>query len=281
MRIDAHQHYWDLTRNDYDWLTPELGVLYRNYLPEVLLPLLQANNISKTIVVQAAPTVAETEFLLQLSADNESIIGVVGWLDMTSAHFEQQLLQFMQKDKFIGIRPMLQDLDADDVLQPAMLKSFSILEKYDFPIDLLVRPKHLPAILKVMKQVPKLRAVIDHLAKPDIKNGVREPWESQISALAEYPNVYCKCSGMVTEADWQRWKREDFRLYIDHCIENFGAERLLFGSDWPVCLLAAQYEEVYQLILDLLPDYYGDEERDLLFGLNALRFYKINTERMS
>jgi L-fuconolactonase len=277
MRIDAHQHYWDLTRNDYGWLTPELGVLYRNFLPNDLLPLLQANHISKTIAVQAAPTVAETEFLLQLSADNESIIGVVGWLDMASAQFEQQLLQFMKKDKFIGIRPMLQDLDVDEVLQPAMLNSFSILEKYDFPIDLLVRPKHLSAILKIMERLPKLRAVVDHLAKPDIKNGLREPWKSQIAALAEYPNVYCKCSGMVTEADWQRWKREDFRFYIDHCFENFGAERLLFGSDWPVCLLAAQYDEVYKLMLDLLPDHFGREEQDLLFGLNAIRFYKINT----
>lgn len=280
MRVDAHHHFWRLNRGDYGWITPESSVLYRDYLPTDLISHLAACNIDGTVVVQAAPTVAETEYLLDLAEGNSFIKGVVGWLDLESPGFEQDYRRLRQRSKFVGVRPMLQDLPEDDwVMQDIVIDHVRMLEAEEFPIDILVFPRHLPYIIKLLESVPDLRAVIDHLAKPDISNHVLHPWRDHIREIASHPAVMCKVSGMVTEADHENWVTEDFRPYVNHAVEVFGPSRLMFGSDWPVCRMAAHYEEVYGVAMNLLEERMTDSELDLVFGENAQRFYRLEQTR--
>lgn len=277
MRVDAHQHYWKLERGDYGWLTPNLKKLYRDYLPADLLATLQAQRIDKTIVVQAAPTVAETEYLLELCEQEETLVGVVGWLDLDASDFSQHYTRLRNNPYFIGLRPMLQDI-ADDmyILRPRVMRSLQQLAEDQFPLDLLVHPRHLPHVITMLEQVPGIRAVVDHLAKPNIAEGILDPWRSDIAQIAQYPNVYCKLSGMVTEAQHERWTATDFIPYVQHILSIFGSKRTMFGSDWPVCLLAARdYGQVIHLLEDVLPEDLTALDRDNIFGLNALEFYKI------
>lgn len=276
MQVDAHQHYWKLDRGDYGWLTPQLGILYRDYLPEDLSSELKVCQINKTVVVQAAPTLAETEYLLAMCEQEETLAGVVGWLDLESDQFESDFLRLQSNPYFVGVRPMLQDLEDDAfILRPRVLKSLELISKYEFPIDLLVMPRHLPNIIKLFHQVPNLKAVINHLAKPDIKGGVIEPWRMHMQQISAFPNVYCKLSGMVTEADLVAWRAEDFKPFVHHIIASFGVDRLMYGSDWPVCKRAAEYNEVYQLIYSVLPEAFSEADKSKLFGKNAIEFYKL------
>ncbi|MYB76982.1 MAG: amidohydrolase family protein, partial [Chloroflexi bacterium] len=225
MRVDAHQHYWKLSRGDYGWLTPDMGLLYRNYLPADLEPILERHRIDKTVLVQAAPTTAETDYMLSLAAEHDSIGGVVGWLDMADPDFSRLFEQYRQEPAFVGIRPMLHDLSDDAwVIQPVVLDNLRVLTAHDFPFDFLVRPQHLPHVLHVLEKVPNLRAVIDHIAKPLIKDQVFEPWGAQISAIAQHENVYCKLSGMVTEADHANWNPTDLKPYVEHVVAAFGLD---------------------------------------------------------
>lgn len=279
MRIDSHQHYWKVDRGDYHWMTPRGTVLCRDYLPADLQPSLLRHGIQKTILVQAAQTCAETDFLLELAAANDPIAGVVGWLDMDSADFQEQFEQYRKHAKFIGIRPMLQDI-ADDkwILRPRVLDSLRLLAKVDFPFEFLTHPRHLPFALQVLDQVPELRAVIDHISKPEIRAGKLEPWKTSIAEASRHTNLYCKLSGMITEADHQRWSVSDLRPYVEHVVECFGPDRVMFGSDWPVCLLAGNYDEVIAALQEILsPILNADTERKI-FGENAERFYKLNAE---
>lgn len=276
MRIDAHQHYWKLSRGDYGWLTPDMGVLYRDYLPSDLEPTLKRHKIDMTVLVQAAPTVAETDFMLSLAAEHESIGGVVGWLDMADPDFPRLFEQYRQKPALVGIRPMLHDLSDDAwVTQPRVLENLRLLAAHDFPFDFLVRPPHLPHVLSVLEHVPNLRAVIDHIAKPEIKAQLFEPWASQLGAIARHENVYCKLSGMVTEADHANWTPTDLKPYIDHTVECFGLERVMFGSDWPVSLLAARYDAVIGALEEILGSSLDEASMANVFGGNAGRFYGI------
>ena len=276
MRVDAHQHYWKLSRGDYGWLTPDMGVLYRDYLPSDLEPTLKRHSIDKTILVQAAPTVAETDYMLSLAAEHESIGGVVGWLDMADPDFPKLFEEYRMKPAFVGMRPMLHDLSDDAwVTQPRVLENLRLLAAHDFPFDFLVRPPHLPHVLSVLEHVPNLRAVIDHIAKPDIKAQQFEPWASQLSAIAQHENVYCKLSGMVTEADHANWRPADLKPYIDHTVECFGLERVMFGSDWPVSLLAGSYDAVIGALEEILGPSLDDAGMAKVFGGNAGRFYGI------
>lgn len=275
MRIDSHQHFWQASRGDYGWLTPELGSLYRDYLPDDLRPLLQEHRIDKTVVVQAAPTVAETDFLLALAQRREFIAGVVGWLDMASVDFEDQFAAYRRKPGFIGIRPMLQDLPEDDyILKPQVLDSLEKIAAADFPFDFLVYTRHLPYVLQALERAPGLRAVIDHIAKPEIRARRMEPWKSHIRELAQYPNVYCKLSGMITEADRKNWKADDLQPYVEHVAECFGPQRLMFGSDWPVCLLAGTYSQVINTLAEILAPMLNEAAMAKILGENAARFYK-------
>ncbi|MFC4099465.1 amidohydrolase family protein [Paenibacillus xanthanilyticus] len=276
MRIDAHQHYWKLSRGDYGWIGPEMPVLCRDYLPADLQPELQRHRIDKTIVVQAAATLAETEYLLELAECDESIAGVVGWVDMFSPSYVHAYERFAGHPKFVGFRTMLQDLaDSSVILERGYLEALSFFERKGTPIDLLVKTPQLDALIEALEQVPRLHAVIDHVAKPRIAEGIQEPWRSQMAAIGAMPNIYCKLSGMVTEADHERWKPEQLEPYIRHVLEQFGPDRVMFGSDWPVCLLAGSYTDVMHALECALPETWTSEEREKLFGGNAAAFYRL------
>lgn len=277
-RIDAHQHFWRLVRGDYGWITPETGVLYRDYGPEDLLPHLAAHGIQRTVLVQAAPTEAETDFMLGLAEEHAFIAGVVGWLDMEAPDFPERLAERRRNPHFVGVRPMIQDLpDERWMLRDPVLRAFAELERTGTAFDFLVLPQHLPHVLTVLERFPDLRCVIDHIAKPPIASGAmasgaHAPWAERLAAVAAHPGVHCKLSGMITEADHQRWRPEHLAPYIAHVLERFGPERVMFGSDWPVCRLAGEYDDVVRALRENLGGLSAAEEA-AVFGGNAARFY--------
>ena len=283
MKIDAHQHFWSIKRqNDYGFLTPTAGVLYNEYGPDDLKPILDAVGIDYTVLVQAAETEEETQWLLDLVKEVDFVAGVVGWVDFDTdpGTFTQRLSAFRENPKFVGVRPMLQDLHDDRfILRPRVLENLKIVASQDFSFDILVYPKHLPHIYEMLQEVPRLRAVIDHLAKPEIRSHQIEPWFSWMRKISEFPNVWCKLSGMVTEANHRNWKQQDFEPYVHGILNAFGSGRLMYGSDWPVCLHAATYAQVYDLLKDVLgklPVKLSDKQQDAIFGGNAAEFYKLN-----
>lgn len=279
MRIDSHQHYWKASRGDYHWMTPQVPVLCRDYLPSDLHSALARHGIEKTIVVQAAQTVAETDFLLDLAAADNSIAGVVGWLDMESPDFPRQFEHYRKCAKFIAIRPMLQDIPDDRwILRPSVLAALQIIAAADFPFEFLTYPRHLPFMLEALDAVPGLRAVIDHISKPEIRAGKLEPWKGLMTQAAQHKNLYCKLSGMITEADHDHWSANNLRPYVEHVVECFGPDRIMFGSDWPVCLLAGSYDQVIGALHEILASALDAEAERKLFGTNAARFYKIDFE---
>ncbi|MCK1981325.1 MULTISPECIES: amidohydrolase family protein [Peribacillus] len=274
--IDAHQHFWRIDRGDYSWLTNEMGVLYRDYLPDDLSPLIHKNDISGTVLVQAAPTYEETLFLLSLYDRHDWIYGVVGWLDLSAPSFPEQLDSLMTRPGIVGLRPMLQDLeDSAWILQEQVVENLKQLIRYDLPLDLLINQKHISSVLTLMKTLPNLKAVIDHLAKPNISAGELNEWQEEMNALSQLPNIWCKLSGLLTQADPARWKVDDFKPYIQHIVRAFGPERLLFGSDWPVCLSAGCYEDTVRVINGNLPETLTQAEVDGIFSGNAEAFYKL------
>jgi L-fuconolactonase len=276
IRIDAHQHYWKIARNDYGWITPDIPMLYRDFLPEDLLPHLKEHHLNGTIVVQAAATLAETEYILSLSEASETILGVVGWLDFNDPAYREHFARFSSHPKFVGFRVMIQEMsDPNLILEPHFIEAFAYFAANDVPIDLLVVSHQLDAVVKLLKRVPGLRGVIDHIGKPRIAEGVLEPWKSQLAEIARYPGIYCKLSGMVTEVDHQNWQPSDFTAYIRYVIGVFGTDRILFGSDWPVCLLAASYDETMDVLLQALPEPWSEADNAKLFGENAAVFYKL------
>ncbi len=274
MRVDAHHHFWQWSKG---WFSRPEAVLSLDYLPETLEPILKAQGIHKTIVVQTSPTVAETDFLLELAQRSSFIGGVVGWLDLESADFPRQLETYRRNRHFVAVRPMLQSLPDDDwILRPRVMESLSLIAETGLAFDFLTFPRHLPYVLQALERVPQLRSVMDHLSKPEIMVGKMQPWQDLMREVALYPNVYCKLSGMMTEADPLNWSREQLRPYADHVMEQFGAERVMFGSDWPVCLLAGSYEEVLRTTRALVLDKLGSSAEEAVFGCNAARFYRLD-----
>jgi L-fuconolactonase len=257
-------------------MSPDVPVLFRDYLPDDLRGILQRCGIDKTIVVQAAQTTAETAFLLELAGAHDFIAGVVGWLDLESHTFPEQFAKLCADPKFIGIRPMLQDLPDDDwILRPRVVEALKLIANADFPFDFLTYTRHLPHVLRILELVPHLRAVIDHASKPEIKVKKLEPWKTLMAEAAQHPNLYCKISGMITEADHQNWTTADLRPYVDHLVETFGWHRLMFGSDWPVCRLAGEYEQVLSAFRETLAPHLNERATAAIFGANAERFYKL------
>lgn len=280
MRIDAHQHYWTIGRGDYGWITPEIAALYRDFLPQDLLPAREKHGITGTILVQAAPTYAETEYILALSEHEPSVLGVVGWLDLFDPHHRAQYEKHQLHPKYKGFRIMVQDMpDASIILRPEFVRAVQYFEKEEVPVDILVTHEQLDSVIKLIDQVPNLHGVINHIAKPDIKGEMSVTWVRQMEKIASYPNLYCKLSGMVTEADHEHWVVSDFTNYIHSVIDLFGVDRVMYGSDWPVCLLAATYDEVWDIVESALPDNWSSSDREKLFGLNAKRFYNLSTFR--
>lgn len=277
MRIDSHQHFWQISRGDYGWMNPSVAVLYRDYLPEDLKPSLAKHRIDKTILVQAAPTVAETDFLLGLAERHAFVGGVVGWLDMQSCDFARMLAEYGRKPKLVGIRPMLQDLPEDDyIVKPTIIESLKRVAEQGLAFDFLTYTRHLPSVLQALEKAPNLRAVIDHISKPEIKAQKTEPWKSLIREVAQHKNVYCKLSGMITEADFNNWTPDHLRPYVEHVVECFGLDRVMFGSDWPVCLLAGTYDRVIEALYTILAPILDAASETAVFGSNAARFYGID-----
>ena len=276
MRIDAHQHYWKISRGDYGWITSDVTTLYRDFLPEDLATHLHNHQIKRTILVQAAPTIEETEFLLDLSNESESIAGVVGWLDLEDPNYQTQFSQFEKHPKFLGVRLMIQDMpDETIVLKENYIDALNYFVEKGVPIDLLFVHHQLPTVIQLLDKVPNLRGVVDHIGKPDIANQRFEPWKSEMREIAKHKNIYCKLSGMITEADHDHCKKDDFSTYIHVILDEFGLDRVMFGSDWPVCLLAGSYDDVVSVLEHALPKNISESDLNKLFGENAKRFYKL------
>lgn len=245
----------------------------RDFLPPDLQLLLAAAGLEGSIAVQARQSLEENRFLLGLADAHPLIKGVVGWVDLCSNHVEEQLAEFAPHPRFVGVRHVAQD-EPDDhfLIRPDFVRGIGKLKQFDLTYDLLVFPKQLPAAIQLVRQFPDQPFVLDHIAKPPIKDGALSPWREQICELAKFPNVLCKVSGLVTEAHWDNWKAGDFRPYLDIVFEAFGIERLMYGSDWPVCLLAGEYAGVFGIAnnyFTTLPS----EAKALFFGGNAARFY--------
>ncbi len=276
MIVDAHQHFWKVDRGDYSWMTPAVPTLYRDFGPSDLEPLMRRTGVARTIVVQAAETEAETDFLLKIAAETDFVAGVVGWLDFDAPDFPEKLERLCVRPKFVGLRPMLQDLADDDwIRRPRVVEHLRLLADLGLPFEFLTYPRHLPHVVAVLEQAPGLRATIDHLSKPPIAAGKLEPWRDLISAVAGFPNVSCKLSGMVTEADHSNWRLDDLRPFADHVLAAFGPERVMVGSDWPVCLLAASYAEVLNAARTIVAPWVDRQQAVAVFGGNAMRFYRL------
>jgi L-fuconolactonase len=277
MRIDAHQHFWRFDAVRDRWITAEMSVLKRDYLPGDLLPELQRNGIGGTIAVQADQSENETEFLLDLAEQNPFIAGVVGWVDLRSPRLEERLEFYSRFERLVGFRHIVQaEPDHLFLLRHDFLRGLRRLQSRDYSYDLLVYPHQLGAAVELAHRLPELRVVLDHIGKPAIRERSRGPWRQQILELAEHSNVYCKLSGLVTEADWQHWTADDCKPYLDAAFEAFGYERLMFGSDWPVCLVAANYGQVTSLIADYAAQC-APHALDAIMGQNAINFYRVRT----
>lgn len=272
VRIDAHQHFWRLARGDYDWLTPDLKPLYRDYEPGDLAPLLAERSIACTVLVQAAPTGAETDFLLEIADDDANVGAVVGWVDLADSRAPARLKQLARHERFRGVRPMIQDIDDDGwMLRDELTPAFHALIELGLRFDALVLPRHLGNLVRLLDRHPALSVVIDHGAKPDIAGGGLAPWREAMGPLAERPGVYCKLSGLVTEAA-SEWHLDDLRPYAETLFELFGADRLMWGSDWPVVNLAGGYAAWWTATEALLAGC-SDAERDAVLGCTAAAFY--------
>ena len=274
--IDSHQHFWQLGRFDYPWMTSDLGVLYRDYLPSDLAPILNQNHITQTVLVQASNSVAESRWLLDLADSNNFIAGVVGWVDLTSSDIDSQLDDLSAHPKFKGVRHLVEsELNDDWLIQPSVLSGLQKLSARGLSYDLLVHTRHLKHVPRVAETCPDLALVIDHLAKPPIARNEIKEWSQALERLARYANIHCKLSGLVTEADWNSWQPLDLRPFVDCAVEFFGAERMMFGSDYPVCLLAATYDRVLDGFLEILKDL-SDPDREKIFANNAAKFYRLD-----
>jgi L-fuconolactonase len=275
MILDTHQHFWKANRGDYHWMTPAVPILARDYLPRDLRPQLRKAGVGRTVLVQAAQTADETDFLLKLAEETDFVAGVIGWFDLEQKNFPLVYEEKRKKDPMLlGVRPMLQDL-ADDrwILRKQVIENLRYLAERKVVFEFLTYTRHLPFVLEVLEEEPRLHAVIDHISKPEIKAGKIEPWNDLISKIARHQNVFCKLSGMVTEADHGVWEPEHLRPYIEHVLDSFGEDRVMFGSDWPVCLLAGSYAEVINALRTVVADRLSPRGLAKLFSGNGNRFY--------
>jgi L-fuconolactonase len=274
MKIDSHQHFWRYDAVRDAWITDSMAVLRRDFLPEHLAAELAANGIDASIAVQADQSESETMFLLGLAENNKS---VAGWVDLSSPRVGERLEHFSHSSKLRGFRHIAQSEPDDRFLaRENFVKGVAQLRAFGFTYDILIYPKQLPAAIELVARLPEQRFVVDHLAKPEIKSGKTAAWAAQMKEIAQNKNVFCKLSGMVTEADWKRSKADDFKPYLNVVFGAFGADRLMFGSDWPVCLLAATYRQVKQLIEEYVKGF-SQSDKEGIFGGNAARFYGLKT----
>lgn len=272
--VDAHQHFWHYDPIAHEWIDETMSVIRKDFLPIDLKPLLEQHQVDSCVAVQADQSEKETDFLIGLAAENPFIKGVVGWVDLRAANIRERLLHYQQYPIVKGFRHILQGEEPSFMLQPDFVRGITALKEFGYTYDILIYPKHLPAAIELVKQFPDQPFVIDHMAKPLIKAGLVDEWKKGMQALAQFPNVYCKVSGMVTEADWQNWKPDHFIPYLDTVTEAFGTGRLLYGSDWPVCLVAAHYTDMIGLVRNYFLSF-SKEEQEAIFGGNAVKFYHL------
>lgn len=273
MRIDSHQHFWRYDPVRDGWITQEMAVLKRDFLPDELIQQMRKTGVDCSIAVQADQSENETLFLLDLAAENSAIAGVVGWVNLLDKNIDERLQHLSRQPKLRGFRHILQaEPDERFMMRDDFLRGIGALARHNFTYDLLIYRRHLPVAVEFVQSFPAQRFVLDHLAKPSIKAGEIDAWARNIRTLAGNRNVCCKLSGLVTEADWTNWDSETLRPYLDVAFEAFGTDRLMFGSDWPVCLLAATYAQVKEVIENYTRDLSASEKENI-FGLNAARFY--------
>jgi L-fuconolactonase len=273
--IDAHQHFWSRAEPfKYAWLdAPDKAAIRHDHMPRDLEPLLREAGVDGSICVQTQHNLAENRWALRLAEAHPFIAGVVGWVDLASPACEQQLLEFIDHPKFVGIRHVTQDEPDDDfIVRPDVIRGLHVLEKHDVPFDLLFYAKHLKHVPALARQLPNLRMVLDHLAKPNIRQQQFAGWVTDFREAGRFPNVFCKLSGMITEADWRHWTPTDLKPYVQTALEVFGPDRCMFGSDWPVCKLAGSYRQVKNSLVEVLPPL-SDHEKEAIFGGTASHFY--------
>ena len=275
MKIDSHQHFWLFSEKDFGWMNDRMQAIKKDQLPEDFASELHTVGFDGSVAVQARQSLEETNWLLKLAGSNDFIKGVVGWVDLQGAGIEKQLEYYSKFSKMVGVRHVVHDEPNNDfILQSDFLRGIKLLQKYILAYDLLVFPKHLPNVIKVVEQFPEQTFILDHIAKPMIKNSVISPWKEDMERLAKYPNVFCKVSGMVTEADWNHWKPNDFTPYIDVVFNAFGCNRIMIGSDWPVCKVTGSYQQVLNIVLSYIENF-TEKDKGMVLGGTACKAYKI------
>ena len=273
MTLDSHQHFWRYDPVQYAWIDERMKTIRKDFLPADLEPILKSNGIEGCIAVQADQSEDETRFLLDLAGQHEFVQGVVGWVDLQASNLEERLDYWSQFDRLCGFRHIVQgEEDVNFLLRPAFLNGVAALKKHGFTYDILIFPHQLGAALEFVRRLPEQAFVIDHIAKPYIEDGFIDGWASLMREIAAYPNVYCKVSGMLTEADWSAWQYEDFIPYLDVVFSSFDIERIMYGSDWPVCLVAGSYNQVIEVVRRYTSGF-SPHEKDRIFGLNGQTFY--------
>lgn len=274
MKIDAHQHFWKYDSIRDSWINDSMELIRRDFLPNDLKPILKANKVDGCISVQANQSEEEINFLLQHAKENNFIKGVVGWVDLCAEDIEKRLEYFSKNKLLKGVRHIVQAENVDFVLRKDFQNGISKLEQFNLLYEILIYPNQLENAIKLVQQFPNQQFVLDHIAKPKISEKLDEQWLGNIQTLATFQNVCCKTSGLVTQTKDFKWDKSDFTPFLDAIVDSFGINRVLFGSDWPVCLLASKYEEVLEIIHDYFQSH-SFEDKAKIFGKNALRIYNI------
>lgn len=276
--IDCHQHFWFHDPQVHSWITDEMELLKRDFLPSDLQPFLVAEQVIGTVAVQANQSELDTKFLVDLALQNPFIKGVVGWVDLMHPDLIKKLNQYQSFSVLKGFRHILQSESPEYMLQPPFIRGLQLLSDLGYTYDLLIYPMHLKSAVQMVKQIPNLKIVLDHMGKPDIKNQLLSEWKSDISLLASFPQVHCKISGIVTEADWDNWRYSELTSCLDYVVESFDSSRLMVGSDWPVCQLAATYQEWFSIVRKYLEPFSYAEKKAILRD-NAIKFYGLDVSR--
>ncbi len=276
MKIDSHQHFWQYHPVKHSWINDDMKVLQQDYLPSDLKKVYQENAIDGCVAVQADQSEIETDFLIDLANENEFIKGIVGWIDLRAENLEERLQHYSKFDIIKGFRHVVQDEpDPNFIIGDSFKNGIALLHQYNFTYDILIFPHQLRASLKLIEEFPEHKFVIDHIAKPSIKNGDIKEWETLIREIAKHRNVYCKVSGMVTEADWAHWKYDDFVPYLDVVFDAFSTKRIMYGSDWPVCLLGGDYSSIKSIIEEYIKNLSAEQQEEIMGG-NAIKFYQLS-----
>jgi L-fuconolactonase len=274
MRIDAHQHFWKFDSQKHAWINDEMKKIQQDFLPDHLLPVLKTNGFDGCVTVQVDQTEEENNFLLSIAKQNSFVKGLVGWIDLKGDTLDERLQYYKQFPMIKGFRHIVQGEQNGFLQDQKFIQGVKKLAHYGFAYDLLIYHYQLPESLEFVAQLPDVKIVVDHIAKPSIRSGEKTHWELNMAALSTFSNVFCKISGMVTEANWTNWKKDDFYPYLDEVFESFGARRILYGSDWPVCLVAAAYEQQLEIITTYINSL-SVNEQDLIMGQNAVNFYNL------